>query len=588
MKRILPLCVVITITAWTSVMAAEKHDADAKLDAFFRQYLEELFGMQPLEATRLGDHRFDGRLDDLSPAARARWTAHSRKTLEELPRQVDYAMLTRPAQIDFEILRDELRRSIWLEENARKFEKDPRAYNDYINDSVNLLLTQSSLPKETNISNAIARMREIPKIVAAAKESLDNPPQVVTETAIAQIRGAIAFYEREVFDLVGETPQLEALTSAAATVVTVLRQHQEFLEKDLLPRAKGQWRLGKEKFTEKMELELNAGLTQADVLVAAHLEFDRVRRDMYVLARQLWSRYYPKVPLPPDNDAGRVRTIADVLRAVGKEHGLPEDLTRDARATVARIKQFIAGHNILRLPDPDRCQVIEMPEFKRGNSTAYMEMVPPLDPKAAGFYAVSPPPKDWDAGRVTSLLEEYNSHMLQILTIHEAYPGHYVQGEYGNRHPSLIRRVLGSGVYIEGWAVYTEKMMLDQGYGEGHLPLRLQQLKFYLRAVTNAILDHKMHCDHMTDDEAMELMTQQAFQSEGEARLKVIRAKQTSCQLSTYFVGRTAMVRLRDAIQTEQGERFDLARYHEAVLGEGPVPVKYLPEVVRERLKKER
>jgi uncharacterized protein (DUF885 family) len=225
-----------------------------------------------------------------------------------------------------------------------------------------------------------------------------------------------------------------------------------------------------------------------------------------------------------------------------------------------------------------------MPEFKRGNSTAYMDAAPPLDAAAVSFYAVSPPPKDWDAARVRSLLEEYNRHTLQVLTIHEAYPGHYVQLEYANRNPSLIRRVLGSGVYIEGWAVYCEQMMLDQGYGDGNLALRLMQLKFQLRTVINSILDHKMHCSQMTDEEALSLLVDQGYQSEGEARLKIIRAKQSSCQLSTYYVGRTAMCRLREGIQTEMGDQFDLARYHAAVLDQGSVPVKYLPELVHKRL----
>jgi uncharacterized protein (DUF885 family) len=305
-------------------------------------------------------------------------------------------------------------------------------------------------------------------------------------------------------------------------------------------------------------------------------------------ARQLWGRYFPLKPFPPDNPAGHRAAVRAVIKAVEQEHGRPEDLTRDARATVDRIRRFIQDRKILRLPDPDRCEVIEMPEFKRGNSTAYMESAPPLDPAARSFYAVSPPPKDWDAARVKSLLEEYNRHMLQVLTIHEAYPGHYVQLEYANRNPSLIRRVFGSGVYIEGWAVYTEQMMLDQGYGDGDLALRLMQLKFQLRAITNSILDHRMHCAEMTDDEAMSLMVDGAYQSEGEARLKVIRAKQSSCQLSTYYVGRTALCRLRETIQAEMGERFDLARYHEAVLDAGSVPVKYLPELVRERLAEDR
>lgn len=190
--------------------------------------------------------------------------------------------------------------------------------------------------------------------------------------------------------------------------------------------------------------------------------------------------------------------------------------------------------------------------------------------------------------RVKSFLEEYNRHMLQVLSIHEAYPGHYVQLEYSNRSPSLIRRVLQSGVFVEGWAVYTEQMMLDQGYGDGSLPLRLNQLKFYLRAVANTILDHKMHCTTMSDQQAYAFLTREAYQSEGEARLKIIRAKQSSVQLSTYFTGRMAHYRLRQQIQREMGDQFELGRFHEAVLSHGSVPVKFLPGLVRERLKQPR
>jgi uncharacterized protein (DUF885 family) len=186
---------------------------------------------------------------------------------------------------------------------------------------------------------------------------------------------------------------------------------------------------------------------------------------------------------------------------------------------------------------------------------------------------VSPPPSYWGAEKVKSFLEEYNQHMLQILTIHEAYPGHYVQLEYSNRGGSLLRRVLQSGVYIEGWAVYTEQTMLDQGYGDGNLPLRLMQLKFYLRAVANAMLDYRMHCTQMTDDEVMDLLVKGAFQSEGEARLKIVRAKQSSTQLSTYFVGRMAHYRLRQQLERELGDKFELGRFHEAVLNQGSIPV---------------
>jgi uncharacterized protein (DUF885 family) len=580
---LLPL---VGLAVWPSSAASDSEDE--KLTAFFKTYLDETFRRQPLEATRLGDHRFDHLLDDLSPKARAAWKDHVRAALTSLPRQIDYKRLSRGGQIDYEILQHDLTRSLWLAENTHPFEEDPRTYNDYVNDSIYLLLTQSSLPREVNVKNAIARMTFIPRVLAAARESLKEPPRVFVETAMRQNRGAVAFYEGGILELVGDSPQRDALKAAGAKAAATLRDYQKFLEDDLLPRARGDWRLGKERFLRKLELELDAGLTAEQVLRDAETEFQRVEKEMYVIARQLWATAFPGKALPPDDADGRRATIQGVLAHFNKEHGKPEELVRDAKATIDRIKAFIKDNDILRLPDPDRCQVVEMPEFQRGNTTAYLNQAPPLDNQAASVYAVSPPPRDWDARRVNSYLEEYNGRMVQILTIHEAYPGHYVQLEYSNRHPSLIRRVLFSGVFAEGWAVYTEQMMLDQGYGKGDLVLRLNQLKWYLRAVANAILDYKMHCTKMTDAEALAFLTREAYQSEGEALGKIVRAKQTSCQLSTYFVGRMAFYRLRQQIQRELGDSFELGRFHEAVLDHGTLPVKYLPELVRERLKRPR
>ena len=586
MLKPLMLTVVMCVAAAAgSVRGVAAETEDQKLEGCFRQYLDAWFKLRPLDATQLGDRRFDRELDDLSSAARDQWPQLNRATLDQLPKTVDRAKLSRDAQIDYEIFRHEMTKAIWLAENTRPYEQDPRVYSGLISDSTYNLLAQSSLPKETAIANCLARMRQIPRIVASARELLKNPPRVVVETAIRQNQGAIGYYEGDLFELAGATPQLDALKKAAQEVVGCLRDYQQFLEKELLPRSTGEWRIGKDKFYRKLALELDAGMTADELLASAETEFARVERDLYVVARQLWSQYYPRQTLPPDDTLGRVTTVRQVLAGVAREHGQAEDLTRDVKLALAKVKGFIKDNDILRLPDPDHCQIIEMPEFQRGNSTAFMNASPPLDPNAPGYYAVSPPPKDWDARKVASYLEEYNSHMLHILTIHEAYPGHYVQLEYANRNPSLIRRVLQSGVYIEGWAVYTEQMMLDQGYGERNLALRLNQLKFYLRAVANTILDHKMHCYGMTDEEAMDLLVNRAYQSEGEARLKVIRAKQSSCQLSTYFAGRTAMYRLRQQVQRDLGDKFVLGRYHEAVLAPGPVPVKYLPELVGAKLK---
>ncbi|HET7626377.1 MAG TPA: DUF885 domain-containing protein [Verrucomicrobiae bacterium] len=561
-----------------------QNSENEKLASFFTNYLDEHFRQQPLAASQLGDHRFDGQLDDISQKARDGWLALAQRTLSDLPKAVDYKKLSRDGQIDFEIFQHELETEIWLAENMRPFERDPRTYGGYINDSVYVLLTQSTLPMETNISNCLARMTQIPRIIAAAETTLKHPPKPILETAIRQNRGSISFYENGIFQLAGDTPQRGKLKTAAAKVADELKDYQKFLEGDLMSRADGEWRIGKKKFDKKFELETDAGITAEQNLADAQTEFARVRGVMYVVARQLWPRYFPGQPLPPDDAAGERETIMKVVDAVDQEHGKPEDLVADARATVERIKKFIRERNYLQLPEPDHCKVIEMPEFRRGNSLAYLENAPPLDPKAHSYYAVSPPPSDWTPEQVKSFLEEYNSHMLQILTLHEAYPGHYVQLEYANRNPSLIRRVCQSGPFIEGWAVYGEITMLNEGYGGGDLRLRLMQLKFYLRAVANSILDYKMHCEKMSDAEAMKFMMDDSFQSEGEAKLKLIRAKQSSVQLSTYFVGRMAHYRLHQEIEREMGDKFNLAAYHNAVISHGSIPVKYLPELVRAQL----
>jgi len=560
--------------------AADPNPEDEKLAKLFREYLDEEFRRHPLFATQQGNHDHDDRLDDLSPQARAKDVQRTKQVLAELPKTIDFAKLSRGGQIDFEIWTHSLKYSLWKQENEKVFETDPRVFGEYLSDSVFLLFTQSTLPRERNVANAAKRIAQIPKAVEAAKASLTNPPPILTEVAIKRNHGAIAFYEKDLFEFAKETPGTSELAAPAREAVKALKEYQTFLETNLLPRAVGDWRIGKKKFYEKLELELDAGLTAEEVIQTAEAEADRVEREMYYVAKQLWAKLFPGKAVPPDDAAGRRATVKAVLDKLGDDHSKPETFVADARKSVESIKEFIRAKRILTLPDPDRCQIIEMPAFQRGFSAAYLNPAPPLDPKAASLYAVSPPPDDWPAARKEAFFREYNRSMLQILSIHEAYPGHYVQLEYGNRHPSLIRKVLYSGVFAEGWAVYTEQMMLDQGYGDNDLSLRLHQLKFYIRAVLNAILDHKMHCTQLTDEEGLRMLIDRGFQTEGEAVGKIARAKQSSCQLSTYFTGRTAFYRLRQAVQRQQGEAFDLLKYHEATLSHGTLPVKYLPELL--------
>lgn len=573
--------VVMSVPTASPAAQPDKYAEDGRFAKLFQSYLDEEFRIHPLFATQQGNHEFDDQLDDLSPAARAKDVERAKKWLERIPKEIDFKKLSRDGQIDFEIWTHTLKYGLWQAENDNRFEFDPRTYGEYISDSTFLLLTQSTLPRERNVENAAKRIKHIPKIVEAAKASLKNPPKILTEITIKRNLGAIAFYEKDIYEFAKQTPGTEPLATPCKAAVKALKDYQTWLEKELLPKSTGEWRLGKEKFAKKLELELDAGLTADEVVKIAEAEADRVEREMYYVAKQLWSKLFAGKALPPDDAVGRRTTIKSVLDELGKDHGKPETLVDDAKKTVAKIKDFIRAKKILTLPDPDTCQIIAMPEFQRGFSAAYLNPAPPLDPKANSLYAVAPPPKDWPQARQDTFFREYNSAMLQVLTIHEAYPGHYVQLAYSNRCPSLVRKILWSGSFAEGWAVYTEQMMLDQGYGDGDLSLRLHQLKFYIRAVLNAILDNKMHCANLTDDEALKMLLERGFQTEAEAVGKIARAKQSSTQLSTYFVGRTAFYRLRQDVQRKQGDKFDLGKFHEAVLSHGTLPVKYLPELVK-------
>ena len=554
---------------------------DANVAVAFQTWLDAECKRHPVFATQQGMREYDGLMDDLSPKARAEDAERDQKVLDDLTKNFDRTKLSRNAQIDLEIWESFLRYRVWQFKNSDDFANDPRTYLVYCSDSVFGLFTQSTLPRHRNVENAASRIARIPEVIAAAKLSLKNPPKILTEVAIKRTDGAIAFYDKDIFALAEESPQISSLASPCRKAAESLREYKKFLEEVVLPRSNGEWRIGEKKFSEKLAMELDAGLSAKEVIETAEAEADRVEREMYYVAKQLWSSTIENKSVPPDDPAGRRETIRAVLAELGKDHGTSTTLLNDTKNTVEKIKNFIRQKKILTLPNPDQCSIIEMPEFQRGFSAAYLNQAPPLDAKAKSLYAISPPPSDWPIERQEAFFQEYNRSMLQVLTIHEAYPGHYVQLDYNNRVDSLVRKVLSSGVFAEGWAVYTEQMMLDEGYGNGDLSLRLHQLKFYMRAVLNAILDYRMHCSAMTDDEALTLLVDRGFQTSGEAVGKIQRAKQSSCQLSTYFVGRTAFYRLRQSVQSARGDAFELGPYHEEVLLKGTLPVKYLSELVK-------
>src|SRR5262249_12000680 len=273
---------------------------DTRLANLFQSYLDQEFQRHPQFATQQGNHEYDDRLDDLSPQARKKDSEIARAMLATLGKEIDFQKLSRNGQIDHEIWSHSLKYNLWSAENDNRFQFDPRVFGEYVSDGVFILFTQSSLPRERNVQNAAKRIAYIPRIVAAAKESLKNPPKVLTEIAIKRNLGAISFYEKEIYTFAGETPGSEPLATPCKEAVKALKDYQQWLEKELLPKSGGDWRLGKERFAQKLELELDAGLSADEVVKLAEAEADRVEREMYYVAKQLWSKLFAGKPLPPD------------------------------------------------------------------------------------------------------------------------------------------------------------------------------------------------------------------------------------------------------------------------------------------------
>jgi uncharacterized protein (DUF885 family) len=347
------------------------------------------------------------------------------------------------------------------------------------------------------------------------------------------------------------------------------RQHGEWLENELLANAAGEFRLGADLYEQKLEFTLNSSLTRREVARRAQREFDTVRGEMYDIARVVYESKYPFASLP-DRPGDELQQV--IIRAALEEayQRLPE---RDAIVAVAtdsleRTTEFVIDRDIVTVPD-DPIEIVVMPEFQRGVYVAYCDSPGPLEVGAETFYAVAPLPDDWTPEQDRSFLREYNLLSIEDLTIHEAMPGHYLQLAHANRYPSVLRAVLSSGTFIEGWAVYAERMMIDEGYLEDDPLMRLINLKWYLRTVTNAIIDQAIHAGNMTREEALDLMIEGAFQEEREAAGKWTRAQLTSAQLSTYFVGYQEHADLRSEVEQALGGDFVLKAYHDDVLSYG-------------------
>lgn len=583
----MPLLVALAgcATAPGTDAVAESTDPAAAHAAFASlsdDYIDTLTRLDPVQATQLGDHRFDGELPDISAAGRAEERAQWVRLLGRLAR-IDRAALDREQQVDYLLLENQLSYSIWQLDELEEWAWNPQVYNDLAANSLYSLVARDFAPWPRRLKSAIERMEKLPAFLAETRRQLDpgRVPRVHAEIVAQQNAGILEIVDAALLPELDELERGERtrFDEALAGLKDAVAEHQKWLDERLVPNAGGDFRLGAELYDRKMAFAMMSPMDRMELKARAEDAKRATRREMYALAQTvLAGRGGPVSILGPAEEIEQ-RTIEAALALSYAKRPAREELEQRARETLAEATRFTAEKGFVEMPH-GAVQVITMPKFWQGNAVAYDDPPPALERHLPNFYAVSPIPEEWTDEQALSFLTEYNDYMIHDLSIHEGVPGHYLQLDHANRHPGRLRAVLQSGPFIEGWAVYAEGVMADEGYLGGDPLFKLTVLKMRLRSITNTLLDIGIHTEGMTRDQAMELMMQGAFQQEREAAGKWTRANLSSVQLLSYFTGYAEHMDLRDAAKARWGSEFTLRRYHDEALSHGSPPVRFTRQLM--------
>ena len=560
------------VAALLLTSCAPKLTDDQKFESLAGNFIQKLLEMNPEWATGLGDHRYDSRMGDYSMAGIEADRKFTALYLDSLA-LIHEGQLTPVNRIDYDILKTNLQARLFSIDTLREYEWNPQTYNP--GGAIYALIARDFAPLKERLANVKGRLREIPKIVAAAKANLKNPTKIHTETTIGQLAGTIGMIRDELSTFLAQVPEMKAdFAPVQADAVKALEDYAEWLKKDMLPKANGDFRIGDEKFRRKLSYSLESDFSKEQVLARAESDLKATETALYETALPLYKKFFPGSSDQRRLDDRRA-VITAVLSKLADSRPTNETIIEMAKADLKEATDFVRSNTLVMVPD-EPVKVMVMPEFLRGVAVAYCEAPGPLEKNAETFYEISPTPKDWTKQRTDSFFREYNNHMLKNLTIHEGMPGHYLQLVHANRFkaPTMIRAIFGSGTFIEGWATYAEQLMAEKGFGGPEV--KMQQLKMRLRLIINSIIDQKIHTAGMTEKEAMDLMMTDGFQEEGEAAGKWRRACLTSTQLSTYYIGNIELNSLRKAYEAKHTGPVDLRTMHDAILSFGSPAPKYV------------
>lgn len=576
------LALAIAAVAASSPVQAQPTSAvsiDARFEAFGDRVVDEYLRLDPVAATQLGDHRFDALLPDVSAQGRAARRDFARRTLAELAR-FDRRRLNREHQVDAIQLAERLDYLLFSDARLKDWSWDPLNYAYAAGGSLFTLQSREFAPIAQRLRSAAGRLEALPRFLEQARSALvpARVPKVHAETAAKQNAGLNplidGFLARKGELPAGEQARLERAAAAAKAAVAI---HQAWLDKTLVPNAKGNERLGAALYDQKLRLALSSPLGRAEIRARAEREIAQLRAKMYSVAAGMLKGRAGAPPAPANPTQEQQQAVIKAGLAVVYADAPPRDqVIPFARDTLAQAIAFARAKDLISFPQAS-FNIIEMPEFQRGFAVAYADMPGPFEADQRGYYAVMPIPSDWTDEQTASFLREYNKWAIHELTIHEAVPGHLLQLAHSNLYRSRLRAFLQSGPMVEGWACYTQDVMADAGYLNRDPRYLLAHYKFQLRMPVNAILDQGFHVGGMTRDQAMELMTETAFQEEREAAGKWVRMQLSSAQLPTYFVGYQEWKDFRAEAEKRPG--FSLRKFHDSALSHGSPPVRFIRQL---------
>ncbi len=584
-------------------MSANQTSGNPKFLALCDQFVKESLALSPVGASQAGYHKhvdprtkktveLDAELDDVSSKAFEEQLRFYRQWRQRFQKETPIASLNPEDAADYRLIDDQISLGLLELEKIQNYKHNPTVFVELLGNGLFLPLTQDYAAKDVRVGHVISRIAQIPRFLQQAKSQLADADPVFISTAVDENEGNIGQVDDVEKEILAGSPLKPKYDAVAPAAKKALSDFNDWMKNDLAKRPTNgrTWRLGGAWYAQKFRYVMETSVEPAQLLKDAEAELARNRAEMLQLALPLYKEMFPGqddyASLPEHDRENKV--IKAVLDKISEEHPQRGDLQQAIEADLENIKQFIRDKKIVALSPRDNLKVIPTPEFMRGiYSVAGFHNAPPLEPTAEAQYWVTPIDPKMPEAKAESKLREYNNYTLKWLTIHEALPGHYIQFEHADDVQPVTRRLVrnlyGNGPYVEGWAEYIADVMTQAGFMDSSPKFRLMRMKVWLRATANTILDIRLQTLNMSDQQAHDLMLQDCFQTQAEADGKLLRAKLSSTQLPTYFLGNRQWWDLRKKYQAAKGSAFNLEEFHNRALDQGPLPIEYLERIILPR-----